>query len=138
VGVGLVKQQTTPSITIKEAMPGTKRKSGPEKDTNFKGEKKPKIHAAAKSKGIQKPTVVVPEESSESEYSGNHTSGGIPLQSELANILDGGPQGPSGRVESKHQGREETEPKVTDTLHPDRARAVFTNSKSARIFIGIP
>jgi pumilio family protein 6 len=124
------------AITTKNAMSGTKRKVAPVKDAHVKGSKKPKIDTGLKStmKPKSKQPVKIVEESSDSEDSEDSedtdSDGGAPLYSE--------PAGSSVEEEADQEDDEEDEEesdseptlKVADGLHPDRAKAVVTNSES--------
>jgi hypothetical protein len=109
------------AFKTKNAMSGIKRKSAPEKDANVKGIKKPKINAASKSalksKSTRAPAKVFKE------------------SSESSDDWDGEDEGADkvGEDEDMGMGEDgdyEPTPKVADGLHPDRAKAVVTNSRS--------
>jgi pumilio family protein 6 len=111
------------AITTEYTMPGTKRKSAPVKDVHVKESKKLKIDSgvksALKSKSKPEPVKVV-EESSESDLEDSGSEGGAPLYSESI-----------ASSEEDEDGDSEATPKIADGLHPDRAKAVVTNSKSS-------
>jgi len=102
-----------PSATItKPVKAGIKRKSAPTKSVYVKESKKAKIDAGKVPKSALKPTKK-PVQSSDSE-SEDSEDGGAPLAEE----------------DSDSRSLEEGDlPKVTDGLHPERAKAVVVNSK---------
>jgi pumilio homology domain family member 6 len=114
-----------PSATAtKPAMAGTKRKTAPAKDVYVKENKKAKIGSDVKSsskskdkpKPILKPVQKV-EEPSDSDSEDSDSDGGVPL-----NVEDS-----TSEVE-ENESEEEDLPKASDGLHPERAKAVVTNS----------
>jgi pumilio family protein 6 len=112
-------------------MSGIKRKSAPVKDGHVKGNKKAKIDlglkSSTKSKGKPEPVKVVEEASEPEEISEDDDSeGGAPLHSDLEEEEDESGDGD----EEDENGDSEPIPKAEDGLHPDRAKAVVTNSKS--------
>ncbi len=108
--------RTMPSATsTKSAMLGTKRKAAPVKNVHVKENKKARIDSGVKSasKSKSKPMPVKKtKEASESDSDSSDSDGGVPL-----NVEDEG-----------EDDAEEALPKATDGLHPDRAKAVATNS----------
>jgi pumilio family protein 6 len=109
-----------PSATsAKSSMAGTKRKSAPVKNGTVKEFKKLKIESkpAIKSKAKAKPFKKVEVSSdSESDDLDSDEDGGVPLTSNNAE-------------EVTEESEVEDIPKVADGLHPDRAKAVSTNSE---------
>lgn len=113
------------ATTTKSAMAGTKRKSDSTKESYVKENKKAKIGSDAKSvskskdkpKPILKPTPKV-EESSDFDSDDSDSDGGVPLNVESS----------TSYVEEDDSELEDL-PKASDGLHPDRAKAVVTNSK---------
>ncbi|TVY83193.1 Pumilio homology domain family member [Lachnellula suecica] len=117
-----------PSATPKSAMAGTKRKSAPVKDSYVKESKKAKtskdVKSSSKSKDKPKP-ILKPapkvEESSDSDSDDSDSDGGVPLKAESS----------TSDVE-ENDSDEEDLPKASDGLHPERAKAVVTNSQSSK------
>lgn len=106
------------AITAKNTMSGIKRKSAPVKDADVKGSKKPKIDTAPKStiksKSTREPAKVF-EESSESSDDWDDADEGVEVEGEDEVMGE--------------DSDSEPPPEVADGLHPDRAKAVVTNSK---------
>jgi pumilio homology domain family member 6 len=113
------------AITTKNTMPGRKRKSAPVKDVHIKDSKKLKIDSSLKSamKSKSKAPINIVEESSEFGSEDSDSDGGAPLHSKSAVSLE-------DEEEEDEDSDSEATPKVADGLHPDRAKAVVTNSKS--------
>jgi pumilio family protein 6 len=113
------------ATTTKSAMAGTKRKSGSTKESYVKENKKAKIGSDAKSiskskdkpKPILKPAPKV-EDSTDFDSDDSDSDGGVPLNAESS----------TSDVE-EDDSDSEVLPKAEDGLHPDRAKAVVTNSK---------
>jgi pumilio family protein 6 len=118
------------AITTTNTMPGTKRKLAPMKDVNIKDSKKVKIDSNLKSalKSKNKAPVNVVDESGESDLEKSDSDGGAPLYSDSA-------ASPEEEEEEGEDSDSEATPKVADGLHPDRAKAVVTNSKSKCIIL---
>jgi len=114
------------ATTTKSAMAGTKRKSDSNKESYLKENKKAKIGSDGKSsskskdksKPILKPAPKV-EDSSDSDSEDSDSDGGVPLKAESS----------TSDLE-EDDSTSEVLPKATDGLHPDRAKAVVTNSKN--------
>ncbi len=126
-----VKYFTMPSATItKTASAGTKRKSAPVKNVHVKGSKKPKIEGAAKSalkKGKsapQKKVEVSSEEDSE-DSEDSESDGGVALNHQSKK---GGSEEEDDEADIEE---EEDIPIAADGLHPERAKAVVTNSEDS-------
>lgn len=121
-----------PSATAtKSATAGTKRKSAPEKDVYLKEKKKAKIDSdvksVSKSKDKTKPKPILKkvqkvEQPSDSESEDSDADGGVPLNVRDLNVEDS-----TSDVEGNDSDSEDL-PKVEDGLHPERAKAVVTNS----------
>ena len=111
------------ALTTKNTMPGIKRKSAPEKDVNVKGSKKPKIDntpkSANKSKSTRAPAKVFEESGDSTDDWDEDDEGGAGLDEDEGEDVDMGDDGDS-----------EPTPNAADGLHPDRAKAVVTNSQS--------
>lgn len=114
------------ATTTKTAMAGTKRKSAPVKNSHPKESKKPKVDMAVRSvKKVTKETkekkvpVKKVEESSDEVSEDSDSDGGIPLGSDI--------QKGSGLEEDESES--EDVPAAADGLHPERAKAVVTNSE---------
>ncbi|KUJ20287.1 ARM repeat-containing protein [Mollisia scopiformis] len=113
-----------PTATItKSAMAGVKRKSAPVKNGHVKETKKAKVESkfAVRTKSKAKPAKKEKTPSdSDSDDLDSDEDGGVPLTS----------------YEEEEEVAEESEvediPKVADGLHPDRAKAVSTNTQSSR------
>jgi pumilio family protein 6 len=118
------------ATTTKPAMAGTKRKSAPVKNVHVKESKKPKFDSDMKSalKTKTKPLPVKGEEPSDEDFEDSDSDGGVPVNFE-SNELDDVEE--DGEVEAEETDSEEV-PKTTDGLHPERAKAVVTNSKSSQ------
>lgn len=116
------------ATTTKSAMAGTKRKSESNKDSHMEN-KKAKIGSDGKSiskskdkpRSILKPAPKV-EASSDSDSEDSDSDGGVPLNAE-SSTSDG----------EEDDSESEVLPKAADGLHPDRAKAVVTNSKNHTI-----
>ncbi|KAF8858085.1 ARM repeat-containing protein [Acephala macrosclerotiorum] len=112
------------ATTTKSAMAGVKRKSAPLKDGKVKESKKLKVEGKSKSKSDtkskSKPVKKVEVGSEDSDELDSEDDGGVPL---TAFEDDEGVE---------EESEEEVIPKVTDGLHPDRAKAVSTNSQSSK------
>ncbi len=120
------------ATTTKSTMAGTKRKSAPVKDSNVKENKKPKFDSGKKSASKTKTkTKAMPvkkaEESTDEDSEDSDSDGGVSLSdSEDVDMDD---------AESQKQDEEESDsedvPMQNDGIHPDRAKAVVTNSEIA-------
>ncbi len=121
------------ATTTKSAMAGVKRKSAPVKNAHMKESKKPKIDSGMKSalKTKTKPAPVKKVEESTDEDSedseDSDSDGGVPLNfgsygQENVDEVD-------SEVQEKEEVDSEDGPSTTDGLHPERAKAVVTNSK---------
>ncbi|TAQ87925.1 hypothetical protein B7494_g3767 [Chlorociboria aeruginascens] len=117
------------ATTTKASMAGTKRKSAPFKDAHVKESKKPKTsstprlkESAFKSSKNGKPRKNI-EETSDLGSGGSDfdsdSDGGVPLS-----------HGSSRNTEEDRN--EDPNPNVTDSLHPDRAKAVMVNNQSSK------
>ena len=116
-----------PSATsTKPSMAGTKRKTAPAKDDYVKENKKAKngsdVKSASKSKDKPKPKPILKkvqkvEELSDSDSEDSDLGGGVPLNVESS----------TSDVEENESDSEDL-PKASDGLHPERAKAVVTNS----------
>lgn len=120
------------ATTTKSAMAGVKRKSAPVKNAHMKESKKPKIDSGMKSalKTKTKPAPVKKvEESTDEDSEDSDSDGGVPLNfgSDGQENID--------EVDSEVQEKEEVDsedgPSTKDGLHPERAKAVVTNSKDS-------
>jgi Rieske Fe-S protein len=116
------------ATTTKYAMAGIKRKSAPVKDVHVKESKKPKIDSGMRStfKTKAKPAAVKKvEELTDEDSEDSDSDGGVPL-----NFM-------SDESEEQEKGEKDSDSEEvpSDGLHPDRAKAVVTNSK---IFHCIP
>jgi pumilio family protein 6 len=116
------------ATTTKSAMAGTKRKSAPVKDSNIKENKKPKFDSSkkfatktkTKAMPVKKAEQLTDEDSEDSD-----SDGGVPLSdSEDADMDDAEPQ-----EQDEEESDSEDIPMQNDGIHPDRAKAVVTNSK---------
>ncbi|KAH6719045.1 armadillo-type protein [Leptodontidium sp. MPI-SDFR-AT-0119] len=115
------------ATTTKTASAGTKRKSAPVKNVHVKESKKPKIDGAVKSamkKGKSAPVKQV-EVSSDEDSEDSDSDGGVPLDYRSK-------KGSEKEEDEEAESEEEDIPKAADGLHPDRAKAVVTNSQSSR------
>ena len=120
-----------PSATAtKPATAGTKRKSA-EKDGYVKEKKKAKtgsdVKSVSKSKDKTKPKPVLKkaqkvEQMSESESDDSDADGGVALDVKDSKVDDS-----TSDIEGNDSDSEDL-PKVADGLHPERAKAVVTNS----------
>ncbi|KAG4424431.1 hypothetical protein IFR04_002487 [Cadophora malorum] len=114
-----------PSATAtKTTSAGTKRKSAPVKNVHVKESKKPKIDVAVKSalkKGKPAPIKKV-EISSDDDSDDSDSDGGVPIDR----------QSKKSSSDEEEGSDLEDLPKAADGLHPDRAKAVVTNSQSSR------
>ncbi len=110
------------AILTDNGMTGTKRKSAPAKDGHTKESKKPKIDtgldlSSRSNKSKPKQAKIVKESSeSDSDSDVSNSDGGALLHNENPNVLE-------------EESDSEPTPKIADGLHPDRAKAVVTNSK---------
>lgn len=112
------------ATTTKTASAGTKRKSAPVKNVHVKESKKPKIDGAVKSamkKGKSAPVKQV-EVSSDEDSEDSDSDGGVPLDYRSK-------KGSEKEEDEEAESEEEDIPKAADGLHPDRAKAVVTNSE---------
>jgi len=115
-----------PSATAtKPAMAGMKRKTAPAKDVYAKENKKAKIDSDVKlvSKSKDKPKPILKpvqkvEELSDSDSEEPGSDGGVLLNAESSSTSE---------VEENESDLEDL-PKASDGLHPERAKAVVTNS----------
>jgi pumilio family protein 6 len=120
------------ATTTKSAMAGTKRKSAPAKDSNVKENKKPKFDSGKKSALKTKTkSKALPakkaEELTNEDSEDSDSDGGVPLSdSEDVDMDDAEPQ----KQDEEESGSEDV-PMQNDGIHPDRAKAVVTNSKIA-------
>jgi pumilio family protein 6 len=134
------------ATTAKSAMAGTKRKSSPVKNVHVKESKKPKIDSSMKFvlKTKSKPLPVKVKEFSDVDSEDSDSDGGVPLnfgsdesddEEEVEEAEDVG----EGKSDSKDDksGAEEVQ-KSTDGLHPERAKAVVTNSKISYFALKAP
>ncbi|KAI9051117.1 hypothetical protein LZ554_005220 [Drepanopeziza brunnea f. sp. 'monogermtubi'] len=114
-----------PSATsTKTATTGSKRKSAPVKNAHVQESKKPKIDVAFMSVKKEKKVPVTNTEESSDDDSEDSSSddGGVPVDQ-------------ASQEESKSEDDEtdsEETPRAADGLHPQRAKAVATNSQSSR------
>jgi pumilio family protein 6 len=125
------------ATTTKSAMAGIKRKSAPFKDVHVKEGKKPKIDPVMKSafKTKTKPASVKKvEELTNEDSEDSDSDGGVPLKF-MSDESDDADEVESEEQEEEEDSDSEEVPKPSDGLHPDRAKAVVTNSK---IFHCIP
>jgi pumilio family protein 6 len=120
------------ATTTKSAMAGTKRKSAPVKDSNVKGNKKLKFDSGKKSASRTKTkSKAIPvkkaEEFTDEDSKDSDSDGGVPLSnSEDVDMDDAEPQ-----KQDEEESDSEDVPMQNDGIHPDRAKAVVTNSKIA-------
>jgi pumilio family protein 6 len=118
------------ATTTKSAMAGIKRKSAPVKNAHVKESKKPKFDPGMKSV-LKTKTQSVPvkkvEEAVDEESEDSDSDGGVSLNFESGESED------VDSVDSEEQEEEENDseklPTSKDGLHPQRAKAVVTNSK---------
>ncbi|KAK0104667.1 pumilio domain member 6 [Cadophora gregata] len=117
------------ATTTKTASAGTKRKSAPVKNVHVKESKKPKIDVAVRpalKKGKPAPVKKI-EDSSDDDSDDSDSDGGVPLGYQFKK---------SGSDQEEGEDEESSDfeelPKAADGLHPDRAKAVVTNSQSSR------
>jgi pumilio homology domain family member 6 len=119
------------ATTTKSAMADLKRKSGSFKDAYTKQSKKPKIDSSMNSalKTKTRPVPVKKEELSDEDSDDSDSDGGVPLnfESDESDSVD------EPKFESKEEQKEEESdsedvPTTKDGLHPERAKAVVTNS----------
>lgn len=109
------------ATTTKSAMAGVKRKSAPAKNGHVKESKKLKVESKSavktKSKAKSVPKKVEVTSDFDSDDLDSDEEGGVPLTS----------------YEEDEEVAEDSEvedtPKIADGLHPDRAKAVSTNSE---------
>mgnify|MGYP003629797901 CR=1 FL=1 len=109
------------ATTTKTTSAGTKRKSAPVKNVHVKESKKPKIDVAVKSalkKGKPAPIKKV-EISSDDDSDDSDSDGGVPINR----------QSKKSSSDEEEGSDLEDLPKAADGLHPDRAKAVVTNSR---------
>lgn len=126
------------ATTAKSAMAGTKRKSSPIKNVHVKESKKPKIDSGMKSvlKTKSKPLPVKKvEEFSDVDSEDSDSDGGVPLNFGSDESDD---EEEVEEAEDVEEGKSDSEPKSTDGLHPERAKAVVTNSKISHLTLKIP
>jgi pumilio family protein 6 len=137
------------ATTAKSAMAGTKRKSSPVKNVHVKESKKPKIDSSMKFvlKTKSKPLPVKVKEFSDVDSEDSEDSdsdGGVPLnfgsdesddEEEVEEAEDVG-EGKSDSKDDKSDAEEVQ--KSTDSLHPERAKAVVTNSKISHFALKAP
>lgn len=119
------------ATTTKSAMAGVKRKSAPVKNVHVKESKKPKIDAGMKSdlKTKAKPLPVKKvEELSDEDSEDSDSDGGVPINFESEESEDIEEIEEAGEVEEEENYSEDA-PTTADGLHPERAKAVVTNSK---------
>ncbi|EKD15820.1 uncharacterized protein L3040_003325 [Drepanopeziza brunnea f. sp. 'multigermtubi'] len=111
------------ATTTKNATTGAKRKSAPVKNAHVQESKKPKIDVAFMSvKKEKKVPVTNIEESSDDDSEDSSSDDGVPVDQ-------------ASQEESKLEDDEtdsEEIPRAADGLHPQRAKAVATNSQSSR------
>lgn len=118
------------ATTTKSAMAGTKRKSASVKDSNVKENKKPKFDSSKKfATKTKTKTKAMPvkkaEELTDEDSEDSDSDGGVPLSdSEDADMDDAEPQ-----EQDEEESDSEDIPMQNDGIHPDRAKAVVTNSK---------
>ncbi len=111
------------ATTTKAAMAGTKRKSAPVKNVHAKESKKPKIDSAVKTalkKGKKAPVKNI-EELSDDDSDDSDSDGGAPLGYN--------PKNDNGEKDEDRDSEFEELPAAEDGLHPERAKAVATNSE---------
>lgn len=111
------------ATTTKSAMAGTKRKSAPVKNVHVKESKKPKIDPAVKSamKKEKKAPVKKIEELSDEDSDDSDSDGGAPLDYKSKKHSEEG--------DEDLDSESEDIPAAEDGLHPERAKAVATNSE---------
>ncbi|KAL2067175.1 hypothetical protein VTL71DRAFT_1599 [Oculimacula yallundae] len=115
-----------PSATTTKTVSGsTKRKSAPVKNVHVKESKKPKIDTPVKSshkKGKAAPVKV--DVSSDEDSDDSDSDGGAPVDHKSKKS--------SSDDEDEEMEDAEDLPKAADGLHPERAKAVVTNSQSSK------
>lgn len=116
------------AIATKPTMNGIKRKGAPVKDVHAKHIKKPKTDSGPKS-GLKKEKVKVApvkkiEELSISDSDDSESDGGAPVK-----IRNSGNAEESDLTEDSDS---EEVPKVSDGVHPERAKAAAVNSQSSK------
>lgn len=119
------------ATTTKSAMGGTKRKSAPVKDPHVKKSKKPKIDFGKRPtlKTKTKPIPVKVEELSDQNSEDSDSDGGVPLNFESDDSEDvDKAESESEEAEQLEESDSEEIPSAKDGLHPERAKAVVTNS----------
>ncbi|XMA11204.1 hypothetical protein WAI453_003995 [Rhynchosporium graminicola] len=114
------------ATTTQTSSGGTKRKSAPIKNEHVKESKKPKIAASVKSslKKGRAPVKVEVSSDEDADDSDSDSDGGAPVEHrpKKGNLDD----------DDEEMLDEEDLPKAADGLHPERAKAVVTNSQSSR------
>jgi pumilio homology domain family member 6 len=125
------------ATTTKSAMAGMKRKSAPVKNAHAKESKKPKIDSGMKSalKTKTKPVPVKVEEASNEDSEDSDSDGGVPLNFESDDSDD---VAEIDQEEREEENDSEELPTTTDGLHPERAKAVVTNSKNLHFTSRMP
>ncbi|KAH8591663.1 armadillo-type protein [Bisporella sp. PMI_857] len=115
------------AIAAKPAKAGIKRKDAPAKDEHVKKPKKSKVEPVskpAKKERVKALPVKKAAESSDSDDSASEDlDGGVALVDKATEDLD---------ISDSNDSEEEDVPTAQDGLHPERAKAVVTNSQSSR------